>query len=331
LEVARRAGVSAATVSRVLNDPSLVKPETRAKIQRVLEEMRYMRNGAARALASRRSRTVGLIVPVLGTAVFAEAAQVIQRCLQAGRYSLLTAGTDYDQAQELEAARTMIEHGVDGLILVGTSHDPALYRLLSETQTPAVQIFAYDPESSLPCVGFDNYQASYDIVDYLINMGHRRIAILMSHPHNNDRIRARVEGIEACLRDRKLKIDRDLVVEVGFTILEGRAGLRKLLAAGKPFTALACTGDVIAVGALLEARASHLDVPKQLSVTGFHDLDLSAQMDPPLTTVRVPIAEMGNTAVKLLLATLNDESPPMVRNLPTSIVMRKSVGPAPAD
>lgn len=330
LEVARKAGVSPATVSRVLNDSPLVKPETRARIQRVIEEMRYMRNGAARALVSRRSRTIGFIVPVLGTAVFAEASQVIQACLQAERYSLLTAGTSYDSTQELEAARTMIEHGVDGLILVGTSHDPALLQLLRETRTPAVQTFAYDPDSELPCVGFDNFQASYDITNYLTSMGHSRVAILLSRTKNNDRISARFEGIKACLRDRGFKIDPDLIVEVGFTIMEGRGGLRELLSRAKPFTALACSGDVIAVGALLEARAQGIDVPRDLSVTGFHDLDLSSQMEPPLTTVQVPIQEMGKTAVNLLLATLDGTSLPTVRNLPTSIIVRKSVGRAPA-
>jgi LacI family transcriptional regulator len=330
LEVAHRAGVSPATVSRVLNNSPLVKAETRARIQRVLDEMRYMRNGAASALASRRSRTIGLIVPVLGTAVFAEASQFIQSCLQAERYSLLTAGTSYDSAQELEAARTMIERGVDGLILVGTSHDPALFRLLDETHTPAVQIFAYDPASKLPCVGFDNFQASHDITSHLTDMGHKRVAILLSHTKNNDRISARFEGIKSCLREHGLAIDPDLIVEVGFTIMEGRAGLRELLSRGKAFTALACTGDVIAVGALLEARARGIDVPADLSITGFHDLDLSSQMEPPLTTVQVPIRDMGETAVKLLLATLNGTSLPIVRNLPTLVVMRKSVGPAPS-
>jgi LacI family transcriptional regulator len=329
LEVARKAGVSPATVSRVLNDSPLVKQETRARIQRVLDEMNYMRNGAARALSSRRSRTIGLIVPVLGTAVFAEALQVIQSCLQAERYSLLTAGTSYDADQELRAARTMIEHGVDGIILVGTRHDPALIRLLKETQIPAVQIFAFDPQSPLPCVGFDNYQASYDITDYLVSMGHRRLAIMHSHARNNDRIDARFEGIKACLRNRGLKIDPDLVVEVGFTIPEGRGGLREILSRKKKFTALACTGDVVAVGALLEARAQQIDVPADLSISGFHDIELASQVEPPLTTVHAPIEEMAKTAVNLVLATLDGTSLPTVRNLPTSIIVRKSVGPAP--
>lgn len=329
LEVARRAGVSPATVSRVLNDSPLVRPATRERIQTLLGEMNYMRNGAARALSSRRSRTIGLIVPLLGTAVFAQALQVIQSRLQSEGYSLLTAGTSYDTGEEFRAARTMIEHGVDGLILVGTNHDPDLVRLIKETQTPAVQIFAFDPNSALPCVGFDNFRASYDMTDYLVSVGHRRIAILLSHTKGNDRIGARFEGIKACLRDHRLEIDPYLTVEVGYTISEGRGGLRELLSRRAKFTALACTGDVIAVGALLEARAQGIDVPKMLSVSGFHDLDLSAHMDPPLTTVQVPITEMSQTSVNLLLATLNGTSPPTVRNLPTSIIVRKSVGSPP--
>jgi LacI family transcriptional regulator len=225
----------------------------------------------------------------------------------------------------------MIEHGVDGLILVGTNHDPDLLRLIKETKTPAVQIFAFDPDAALPCVGFDNFQASYDMTDYLVSVGHRRIAIMLSHTKNNDRIGARLEGIKACLRDRQLEVDPSLTVEVGYTISEGRGGLRELLSRRSRFTALACTGDVIAVGALLEARTQGIEVPKMLSVAGFHDLDLSAHMDPPLTTVRVPIREMSETSVNLLLATLNGTSAPTVRNLPTSIVVRKSVGHPPLD
>jgi LacI family transcriptional regulator len=331
LEVAQRAGVSVATVSRVLNDSPHVRPETRAKIQRVLDEMRYVRNGAARALSSRRTRTIGLIVPVLGTAVFSEAAQAIQERLQAHKYSLLTAGSAYDMARELDAARAMIEHGVDGLLLVGKTHAPELYDLVQQAEIPVVQTFVFDPNSVFPCVGFDNFRASYEIVDYLIDLGHRDFAIMFSHLKNNDRIRARYEGIAQCLKDHGIAPDPDLMVEVGFTIAEGRAGLRALVARNRRFTALACTGDVIAVGALIEAREARIDVPGRLSVTGFHDLDLASHLDPPLTTVHVPIREMGERAVDLLLSRLDGEAPPLVCNLATSIVMRKSVGPAPRD
>jgi LacI family transcriptional regulator len=330
VEVARRAGVSVATVSRVLNDSPHVRPDTRARIQAALDDMRYMRNGAARALSSRRSRTIGLIVPMLGTAVFAEAAQAIQEALQPRKYNLLTATSGYDPARELDAARTMIEHGVDGLVLVGNNHLPALYDLVQQAEIPVVQTFVYYPKSIFPCVGFDNFKATYEIVDYLIDLGHCEFAILSSRLTNNDRINARFEGITQCLRDHGITSDGDLMVQVGFTIAEGRAGLRALRDKGRRFTALACTGDVIAVGALLEAQQQGIDVPGQLSITGFHDLDLASHMDPPLTTVHAPIREMGTTAVEVILARLAGEAPPLVCNLPTSIVMRKSVGPAPS-
>jgi LacI family transcriptional regulator len=330
-EVARRAGVSVATVSRVLNDSPHVRPDTRTRIQAALDEMRYMRNGAARALSSRRTRTIGLIVPLLGTAVFAEAAQSIQERLRIEKYNLLTASSAYDPRRELEAARAMIEHGVDGLVLVGNSHLPELYELVQQAETAVVQTFVFDPNSVFPCVGFDNFEASYEMVDYLIDLGHSDFAILFSHLKNNDRINARFEGIKRCLLDHGLKPDPDLMVEVGFTIAEGRAGLHALLEKKRRFTAVACTGDVIAVGALFEARNRSIDVPGQLSIAGFHDLDLASQTDPPLTTVHVPIQEMGTTAVDLLLAKLGGGSVPLVRKLPTSIIVRKSVGPAPRE
>jgi LacI family transcriptional regulator len=328
-EVARRAGVSPATVSRVLNGLPNVTPETRAKIQRTLDEMNYVRHGAARALSLHRSQTIGLLVPVLGTAVFAEAAQAIQERLQRRGYSLLTAGTAYSPQQELEAARTMIEHGVDGLIMVGSNHLPQLVELVQQWGIPAVQTFVYETESVFPSVGFDNYQPAYELTRHLVDLGHTEFAVMYSHVRNNDRIKARLDGILQCLADRGLRPGPERLVEVGYTIAEGRAGLRLLHERKKRFTALACTGHVIAVGALIEAGHRGIAVPRDLSITGFHDLELASHMEPPLTTVHVPIVEMSNTAVDLLLAELAGEAAPAVRNLPTSIVMRKSVGPPP--
>ena len=326
-EVALRAGVSAATVSRVLNGFRNVTPETRARIQQAIEEMGYVRHGAARALSLHRSQTIGLIVPVLGTAVFAEAAQAIQERLQQSGYCLLTAGTGYSPVQELDAARTMIEHGIDGLILVGDNHLPQLVDLVQQAGIPVVQTFVYEPGSVFPSVGFDNYQPAYELTQHLADLGHTAFAVLHSHVKNNDRIKARLDGILRCLADRGIAPGADLIVEVGYTIAEGRAGLGVLLEQGRRFTALACSGDVVAVGALIEAGHRGIAVPRQLSITGFHDLELASHMEPPLTTVHVPIVEMSNTAVDLLLAELTDGVAPAARNLPTSIVMRKSVGP----
>jgi LacI family transcriptional regulator len=328
-EVAKRAGVSVATVSRVLNDMPRVNPQTRARIQSVLASMNYVRHGAARALSSRRSQTIGLIVPLLGPAVFSEAMQAIEKRMQEHKYYVLTAGSGYDPDKEFDVARAMVERGVDGLVLVGSTHLPALYALLEQAGIPAVQTFALDPDSRLPCVGFDNYTPAYELTAHLIDLGHREFAVMHGGLKSNDRITSRFDGIMDCLRKNGIKPDARLVVEVGHTISEGRRGLEALVRTGHRFTALACSGDIIAVGALVEARHLGIAVPGQVSITGFHDLDLASHTDPPLTTVHAPISEMGRMAADFLIARIAGKNPPAMRALPTSIVLRKSVGPAP--
>lgn len=328
-EVAQTAGVSVATVSRVLNDLPNVNPETRAKILAIAASMNYVRHGAARALSSRRSQTIGLIVPLLGTAVFAEAVRAIEEQLREDKYYLLTASSGYDPDKEFEVARAMVERGVDGLIVVGATHAPAFHAMLEQAGVPAVQTFVLDPASALPCVGFDNYAPAYELTQHLIDLGHRQFAVLHGGLKSNDRITARYEAITDCLRVNGIPLDARLAVHAGETIASGREGFARLLATGAPFTALCCTGDVLAVGVLIEARHRKVKVPQQVSVTGFHDLELAAHTDPPLTTVHAPIAEMARAASRHLLAQINDGDPAPPSALPTSVILRKSVGPAP--
>jgi len=328
-EVARLAGVSPATVSRVLNSSPNVAAETRARIQEVLGNLRYVRNGIAKSFSLRRSGSVGVIVPALGNSVYAEAVEAIEHRLQLDRYCLLTATNGYDPQREYELARALVEHGVDGLILVGSDHVPELYELIERVGIPAIQTFIFAPTSPLPSVGFDNFGPVFELTSYLLDLGHTAVAVLHSPIRHNDRIAARLKAIMTALSDRGIAPEPGLVVESGFTVAGGRAGLRALLASGRRFTALACTGDVLAIGALIEARSAGLEVPAELSVTGFHDYDLASQYEPPLTTVHAPVREMSTIAAQFLLSSIAGENPPRFRELSTSMVVRKSVGPAP--
>lgn len=328
-EVAKRSGFSVATVSRVLNDLPGVNPTTRARVQAVAENMNYVRHGAALALSSRRSHTIGFIVPLLGPAVFYEAVQALEDELRASKYYLLTAGSGYDPGKELEVARAMVERGVDGLVLVGNAHLPGLFTLLEQAAIPAVQTFSLDPASTLPCIGFDNYAPAYALTQHLVDLGHREFAVMRGGLKSNDRITSRFQAIIDCLGANRIKPHEKLVVEVGYTIAEGRRGFDLLMRAQRRFTALACTGDVLAIGALAEAHSRGIAVPRQISVTGFHDLDLAQHSTPPLTTVHVPIADMARMAARFLVAQLAGENPPTMQALPTSVVLRQSAGPAP--
>jgi LacI family transcriptional regulator len=327
--VAKLAGVSPATVSRVLNQSPSVSVGTRERIQTAIDSLNYVRDGVAKSFTQRRSGSVGVIIPALGTSVYADAVEAIERRLQLSQYRLLTACSGYDPHKEYELARAFVEHGVDGLILVGSDHLPELYQLVRRAGIPAIQTFVHAPTSALPSVGFDNFGPVVEMTRYLLDFGHTEFAILHSPLAHNDRIATRLRAIVTALGERGIAPHPELVVEAGYTVAEGRAGLRALLASGRRFTAIACTGDVIAIGALIEARSAGIDVPAQLSVSGFHDYDLAAQIEPPLTTVHAPIKEMSSAAAQFLLSTIAGENPPKFRELATALVVRKSVGPVP--
>ncbi len=330
-DIARLAGVSPATVSRVLNQSASVNPETRARIQAVLDSVNYVRDGVARSLTSRRSGSVAVIVPAIGNSVYSDAVDAIERRLQLSRYHLLTASSGYDPRREYELARTLIEHGVDGLILVGNDHLPELYDLLNRSNVPAIQTFTDDPTSRLPCVGFDNDGPVRELVKFVVDLGHRDFAVLHSPIRNNDRIATRLKAILAALDDRGISVPSSRIIEAGYTVAEGRAGMRALLSGPREFTAVACSGDVLAVGAVIEARSVGIEIPGDLSITGFHDYDMAAQIEPPLTTVHAPVREMSIAATEYLLSSISGQNPPKFRQLPTALVVRKSAGPARAE
>lgn len=327
-DVARLAGVSPATVSRVLNHSTSVAAATRQKILAAMDSLSYLPDGVAKSFSKRRSGSVGVIIPALGNSVYAESVEAIERHLQQGHYRLLTACSGYDPHKEYELARAFVEHGVDGLILVGSDHLPELYRLVSQAGIPAIQTFVHAPSSPLPSVGFDNYGPVLEMTRFLLDYGHTEFAILHSPLAHNDRIATRLSAILAALAERGIVPHPELIVEAGYTVAGGRAGLRALLATGRRFTALPCTGDVIAIGALIEARRAGIEVPAQLSVSGFHDYDLASQIEPPLTTVHAPVSEMSTAAAQFLISSISGENPPRARELATAMVVRKSVGPA---
>jgi LacI family transcriptional regulator len=257
-DVARRAGVSTASVSRVLNDPEQVSAKLRERVEAAVSKLRYVRDGAARALAARRSRTIGAIVPTLGVGIFAAGVEALQRRLDQLGHSLLVASSQFDPDVELRQARALLERGVDGIALVGHRHRAELLRLLAETHTPYVFTYTY-AGGRQPCVGFDHGVAIGRAVDLLVELGHRRFGIITSPTRDNDRITQRLEGARA--RIAKLKLPKPVVIEAPYGVSDGRGALRALLHEAPATTAVVCTTDVHAMGVLAEARALGIEVP----------------------------------------------------------------------
>jgi LacI family transcriptional regulator len=193
-DVAKVAGVSPATVSRVINSPEKVSAELRERVGAAVEKLHYVPDGAARALASRQSRTIGAVVPTLDIAIFASGVAALQARLSEAGYTLLVANAEYNPKKEAQEVRALIERGVDGLVLVGGSHAPDVYKLLQNRRIPYVNTYHYGSDKKRPCIGVDNRLAAGRVVDYLYDLGHREFAVITSPVEHNDRIAARQDG-----------------------------------------------------------------------------------------------------------------------------------------
>ena len=326
-DVAARAKVSTATVSRCLSAPDQVRAGLRQRVQTAISELGYTPHGAARALASQRSNTIGAIVPTLDNAIFATFIETLQHELSLSGRTLLLAGSGYDPVRERAQIEALIVRGVDGLMLTGEMRDAAAYALLTRRGVRYVNAYVHHPQSPHPTIGFDNCRAMEMAVNYLHDLGHRKIAMIGGLTETNDRAAERIAGVKAAALAKGLRLAPAYLVERPYELSAGRNALRQLMVLPEPPTAVLCGNDILAIGALLEAGVIGLGVPSDVSIIGFDDLDLAKEIPPGLTTVHAPFEEMGRlTAAYLLENDLDDGRIPHIE-LPTDLVVRGSTGP----
>ena len=335
-DVARLAQCSAATVSRVLNAPDSVNRDARLRVEAAVLELGYTRNGAARALRLRRSRIIGLILPTLRQPIDADFVGSLQDTLGRRDHALIVTTCGYSSDQELFQARLLSERGVDGLVLIGHRQRPELYTLMQAQGLPFVTTYTFRPESQFPMVGFDNGAAMRQVVEHLVDLGHRDIAILAGVRSESDRVEERVSGAIQAMRRRGGEIPPERIAEADFTFEGGRAGLRRILARlPAPPTALICTSDVLAYGAIIECKAQRISVPGRMSIVGFDDLQASAHVLPPLTSLAIPSEEIGRKAADYLLERLDGRDVPSQISIATRLSIRGTTAPpsteTPAD
>lgn len=321
-DVAQEAGVSTASVSRYLNMPDLVRPLRREKIEAAIATLGYVPHGAARALASQKTQTVGAVIPTLDNAIFARGVQAFQRRLHADSFTLLLASSDYDLEDEVRQVDALLTRGVDALLLVGCMHSPRLYERLDKKGLPYVHTWAFDRSGAKPCVGFDNRLAASRMATYLIDIGHSAVAMIAGITDGNDRATERAVGVRGALQARGLTLRPECYIEKPYDVAEGRSAMRQLLAQDVPPTAVICGNDVLALGALLECQARGVSVPDDMSITGFDDLPLTSHLQPALTTLHVPAGEMGRRAAEYLLARMGNLSMPDSTELEVGLILR---------
>ena len=323
-DVARSAGVSTATVSRVLNNPEKVAEKSRLAVTAAIDSLGYIPDGAARALASRQSRIIGAVVPSLDNALFAAGIQSLQRRLKYHGYTLIVASHEYNLEEELEEVKILLRQGVDALLLVGSEHDSKLVQIIESKAVPYVNCWAYDPDSEQPCIGFDNRKAARKITQYLLDLGHTDFAVIAGRTENNDRAADRLRGITEVIKDHSLSLPEDRIQQTFYSVKKGREAMRLLLQGDKRPTAVLCGNDILALGAIAECQSAGIKVPEEISITGFDDLDMSAQMNPALTTIHVPSAEMGEQAADFLVARIRQEPSMLHTEIMADLMVRET-------
>ncbi len=327
-DVARRAGVSTATVSRALNTPQRVVPATREKVAAAVRELGYLPNFGARAMAARRTHTIGAVIPTMENAIFARGIQAFQEALHEAGFTLLVATSLYRPELEEEQIRALIARGAEGILLIGGDRDPALHELLARRGIPAVISWAFDPAAPLPSIGFDNRAAMRRLAREVIALGHRDIGAISAPVAGNDRARGRLAGIREAMAEAGLDPAALTVIETPYGIESGGEAFAALMAGRTPPTAVVCGNDVLAAGALRRARMMGIAVPDAVSVTGFDDIELAEVVSPALTTVHVPHRRMGREAAVALMAMIAGEPGRSVA-LEAFPRLRQSLAPPP--
>ncbi|MBB2735298.1 LacI family DNA-binding transcriptional regulator [Bradyrhizobium japonicum] len=329
-DVARAAGVSTATVSRVINNPAAVSPKLRARVESVVKHLGWVPDGAARALTTRKSNAIGAVFPTLSHGDFARATNAIQEELLVSGYTLLLACSNYDAAQEYAQVRKFVEQGIDGIILIGKAHHPELEHFLNQRGVPFVYAFVYDPETHGTCVGPDNRKALFRLTNYLIDHGHSRFGLIAQSTQNNDRAAARLEGVRDALAERGLAVRPQHFAIGEWTIAEGRALFRQIMAAEPRPTAVICGNAFLAVGALLESQDMGIKVPDQLSIVGYDDIEIMNHLPIPITTMRVQGELVGRDAARFIIGRVENRPIEIAFECSAELLIRKSSGPAPA-
>ncbi|MFD0681046.1 MULTISPECIES: LacI family DNA-binding transcriptional regulator [unclassified Paenibacillus] len=305
-DVADAAGVSIATVSKVINGTGRISDKTRKHVVAVMDRLQYKPSMVASALTGKSTYTIGLTIPDLANPYFAEIARAVEDRGHEHGFNLFICSTDNDPEKEDRYFSLLTQKRVDGIIVATRTSKELFLKQLVQKKVPIVLIAGEMPALALDTVMVDDYLGGYQAGSHLVELGHRRIAILaedLDHISNQERIR----GCLQAMRDQGVAIDDSLVKVGGFTLDNGRTAATSLLNGSEPPTALFACNDLLAIASIQAAREQGLKVPDHLSVVGFDNTILATMIDPSLTTVAQPIQEIGRQAVDLLIQEIRNE------------------------
>jgi len=299
-DVAERAGVSAMTVSRALRDPSLTTPDTQRRIERAMREMQYVPNALASGLRTAgRGKVVASIVPSLRNSLFAETNQGLSDALRERGVNLMLGDSHTSQQESVDLVMAFLAQRPCGIVLHEAVSSPRMRRLLKQSGIPVVEVGDLNPRPLDAVVSYSNHDAAKAMTQHLIAKGYRRIGFASLSLAVTARAGARLAGYQDALTGAGMPVDAKLMVETRSGFEGGASALVQLVESGAD--AIFFSGDVLAIGAMLECARRGWKVPGRVAIVGFDDLEMAAQVNPPLTTLKLPRYEIGRRAAQIIL------------------------------
>ncbi|WP_165901668.1 LacI family DNA-binding transcriptional regulator [Ancylobacter aquaticus] len=327
IDVARAAKVGLTTVSRVLNEPKSVSEETRQRVMRAIAEIGYVPNLVAGSLASRRTNVVAAMVPTIGNPVFSETIESMSDEFREEGFHLLLGRTGEDESETESLISTFLARRPDALFIHGSKMPAAAHAMLQRAAIPVVESGDLSrAEGAVDMVvAYSNFAAAKAMTSHLLSRGHRKIAFVGRETRLNDRAQERQRGYSAALKEARIPVRSELILDLMLGYQEGAQALLHLRAVEPDLDAIFFAGDVWAAGALYECQRQGWRVPTDIAIAGFDDHIVAAQTVPPLTTVRVRRGEIGRRAAQLLLSRLRgDEVVEKIINVGFEIIERES-------
>lgn len=330
MDVAREAGVSYQTVSRVINNRPDVAPATRARVQEAIARLGYQPHAIARSLASRHTHMLGLITADFSDYFFSQVIAGAEAEARKHGYRFILGSVERNAQDEPEFLRLLAERHVEGVLLARLSTDIDNRHLIDLLRdgAPIVATAYHLPGETLTVVDVDNVDGGYQATRHLLSLGHRRIA-LITGPADIRSVNDRTRGYTNALEEAGIAVDRGLIAEGDWSYQSGYQAMQHLLSRGLSFSALFAQNDQMAIGALRALREARVRVPRDVSVVGYDDIPGAAYADPPLTTIRQPMREVGTIAARLLIRAI--EEPDAARDevlLKTELIERDSCAKA---
>jgi LacI family transcriptional regulator len=284
-------------------------------------------NSAAKALRMQRTRLVGVVIPTLDQALFARMMNAFQETLVASGYMVLFVTVGFDNTKIFDTVSQLVERGVEGLLLVGRVEDESLRNLIRDRNLVALTTYSVNASSTIPSVGFDNYRSMRQVVEYLLRLGHTRLAMIAGPTLGNDRQQDRIQAFHDARKERRIRDPWHVLERQYANALEdGASAMRQIHSDYPDVTGVVCSSDTFAFGALTECRKLALKVPDHVSISGHDDLDFASFLEPSLTTVSVPARLMGQTAAQQLIDALEHGEPLKGRILEAALMVRASTG-----